>query len=275
MGCLNYEEHFDHCFGNIHLSGPCNRRCYFCIGQFMQSVDHLNNLDEWPLKNIKGFVQAINHKNIKEVNITGTNTDPLLYEHLIDLEHKLRRDIEGVTLGIRTNGIANLDPLFSYDQISISVTSLNPKIYSKTMGMGKPPDMRKIIALFGDEDLRVNVVLCEETKKEIMETVWELIKMGYKKINLREPYGQPHLGSPISTTPYGYLFDHVPYWRFNACQVVYWDVHFVGVESINLYANGHVSHDYPVTKGVDYNRGEVKSQEYFEFSCRKHEQWNS
>lgn len=56
MGCLNYNKGFEHWFGNIHLSGPCNRACYFCIGQHMMAVDAENNLNTWPLLGIEEFV---------------------------------------------------------------------------------------------------------------------------------------------------------------------------------------------------------------------------
>ena len=57
MGCLNADSGFSHWFGNIHLSGPCNRACYFCIGQHMMALDPFNNLDEWPLVGLDDFVR--------------------------------------------------------------------------------------------------------------------------------------------------------------------------------------------------------------------------
>lgn len=76
MGCLNSDGSFSHWFGNIHLSGPCNRKCYFCIGQHMMALDGENNLDTWPLKNIDGFVvtrclEILGHKFGYTVNSKG------------------------------------------------------------------------------------------------------------------------------------------------------------------------------------------------------------
>ena len=49
------------------------------------------------------------------------------------------------------------------------------------------------------------------------------------------------------------------------------DVHYVEVESVNLYANGRVSITYPITKGYDPS-GVVFPQFTFP-GGRVHEQW--
>jgi hypothetical protein len=58
MGCLNDDPNhpFPHFFGNIHLSGPCNRSCYFCIGQHMMALDQENSLKRIPT-NIGKFLR--------------------------------------------------------------------------------------------------------------------------------------------------------------------------------------------------------------------------
>ncbi len=75
MGCLNDEGQFPHWFGNIHLSGPCNRSCYFCIGQHMMALDKENNLNKTP-ENLGRFIGECTERKVKEVCITGTNTEP-------------------------------------------------------------------------------------------------------------------------------------------------------------------------------------------------------
>lgn len=58
-------------------------------------------------------------------------------------------------------------------------------------------------------------------------------------------------------------------------EIAYWDVHYVEVESVNLYANGVVSEDYPVTRGHDPIYGNVKDQGNYLKSGRQQEQWLS
>jgi hypothetical protein len=60
----------------------------------------------------------------------------------------------------------------------------------------------------------------------------------------------------------------MPFWDIHGIEVTYWDVHYVEVESVNLYANGYVSINYPITKGVAFDKGLVLDQSHFtERSC--------
>lgn len=53
--------------------------------------------------------------------------------------------------------------------------------------------------------------------------------------------------------------------------MLYWDVHHVEVESVNLYANGRVSETYPITEGHS-DKGFVNPQWMFP-GGRLTEQW--
>lgn len=295
MGCLNSTGNFNHWFGNIHLSGKCNRACYFCIGQHMMDLDRFSNLDQFPLENIDGFIEKCKEKNVHEINLTGTNTDPLLYKHIPELKERLLQDIPNLVFGIRTNGEmfhlpGGKERLDCFDKISISLTSFNIPLYKATMGFGEPPDLREIIQTFPNKNIKVNIVLCPEIlqgdkldETDLILTLGKLLSLGVKRINLREPYGQPHIGDPIKQKYVGYnsfvpisnVFGMSSY-RFSefgrSTEITYWDVHYVEVESVNLYANGIVSLTYPITKGHSPN-GRVEGQWNFETSGRVRKQW--
>lgn len=284
MGCLNSEGQFSHWFGNVHLSGPCNRSCYFCIGQHMMALDSYNNLKKWPLENVDAFVDECIKKRIAEVNVTGTNTDPLLYAHTQELAKYLRNRLGPETrLGVRTNGalvLGHLDVWRHYDKASVTVCSFDRSIYNKMMGPGEPPDLAAILAESGHmSDVKVNVVLGPENADDVFETIVRCIDLGIKKINLREPYGQPHVGDPmkkIGLRRGGFTLGMPTYpvadgRHGHLANVTYWDVHYVEVESVNLYANGIISTTYPITKG-HHPTGEVKDQSSFP-GGRVREQW--
>ena len=275
MGCLNSGQGFDHWFGNIHFSGPCNKACYFCIGQHMMALDGENNLSEWPLAGMDKFLKSCHSRGVDDVNLTGTNTDPSLYRHLPQLVDHLRD--HGFTVGVRTNGIAPLD-WGLFDQVSVSFPSHEPAVYEKMMGSGPMPDMDWIARTFRG-DLRVNIVLGPENWGSVVETIRWLAHRGVVSINLREPYGQPRLGNPLAgrVSQAGRRFGS-PQYNFlegrRLCNVLYWDVHYVHVESVNLYAGGRVSLDYPVTRGHAPS-GQVQGQEHFQRSGRIRQQWVS
>lgn len=273
MGCLNDDKEFGHWFANVHLSGPCNRACYFCIGQHMMALDALNTLTTWPLPGWDGFAAAVSERGIKEAYITGSNTDPLIASNLPQIVEALRA--LGVTkVGVRTNGalaVRHPDLWALFDQVSLSVTSFNPSLYTLTMGRGAPPDLKAIQSL--GVPVWANVVLCPETVEsgDIIHTLAALKNAGIPKVNLREPYGQAHIGNPmVRWAPSGELFGN-PVYNFHGMEVVYWDVHSTEVKSVNLYANGRVSLDYSVTKGHDEG-GVVLDQSHFT-SGRHRPQW--
>lgn len=282
MGCLNSEGKFPHWFGNIHLSGPCNRSCYFCIGQHMMALDRFNNLDTWPLLNLDQFADECRGRQITEVNVTGTNTDPLLYKHTSELANHLRERIPGLVLGIRTNGAAfntswGWERWSVYDKASITVCSLNPKIYRKMMGSGNPPSVADMAKT--KKDVKVNIVLGPENvggdTSDFINTIYSCKHAGIYEFNLREPYGQPHVGNPLKNwKPDGHHLG-MPWYFLDGggtrAKVTYWDVHYCEVESVNLYANGRVSIDYPITRGHDPS-GKVLDQSKFP-GGRIQEQW--
>jgi sulfatase maturation enzyme AslB (radical SAM superfamily) len=260
MGCLNSQGQFAHWFGNIHLSGPCNRSCYFCIGQHMMALDSFNTLDVFPLPGLDEFIEHCRARHVQTVYLTGTNTDPLLYRHISSLFARIYT--AGFRLGIRTNGIAfTPERWIWFDEASVTVCSLNPKISHAMMG-GPPPDLPRILEHSRQYDLKVNIVLGPENLHEIEETLTALARMGVPRVNLREPYGQPNQSNPMrfyrqTGTRYG-----MPFYDWDGMEVLYWDVHYVEVESVNLYASGRVSEAYPITQGCS-DDGRVQPQSEF------------
>jgi hypothetical protein len=190
-----------------------------------------------------------------------------------------------VKLGVRTNGAlvpGKPEAWYRYDKASISVTTLDPALYKKTMGNGTPPDLEWILTISKDMPIKINIVLCPEllASGDLWLTLQTLEAMGFTQANLREPYGQPHIGNPIEKfDPPQVVFKTLEpiygqaHYQYGGMSIVYWDVHYVEVESINLYANGQVSTTYPVTKGHDPIYGKVEGQEHFKTSGRVRKQW--
>jgi hypothetical protein len=123
--------------------------------------------------------------------------------------------------------------------------------------------------------IKLNVVLGPENKDtfELTRTINWAAKCGVRKINLREPYGQPHVGNPFQYIVEDDIRYGMPVYRYWDSEVTYWNVHTVEVESVNLYANGVVSTDYPVTRGHDPLGGAVHDQSHWATPGRHVEQW--
>ena len=279
MGCLNSEGKFEHWFGNIHLSGNCNRSCYFCIGQHMMALDKYNILDKFPLDGLDEFVRQCKDKAISEINMTGSNTDPMLYEHTEKLKAYLIKRIPNLFFKIRTNAVKNnFELLKLYDGGSVTICSFDKEIYKQMMGQGTPPNIEKLLQATSHwKDFKVNIVLGDENVNggDIHKTLEILEHYRIPKVNLREPYGQSHIGNPLNNQfVSGNVFGNPCYYYKSGMIVTYWDVHYTEVESINLYANGVVSNTYPITKGHDPINGKVIDQTKWG-KGRHFEQWQS
>lgn len=281
MGCLNSTGSFKHWFANIHFSGKCNRNCYFCIGQFMQALEPFNNLNKENLDGFDDFIIKCKEYKITEVALTGSNTDPLLYRFIPSLKDKLGRSLDLQMFRITTNGVKvlnNLETWNLFDFASITFCSFDETINQKMMG-GVPVNIREIIKQT-KFDFRINILLSSYNiiNNDLMATIDKLIDAGTKKINLREPYGQPNMRSSLNkflqknklTFTHKILGNDALTYR--GCEICYWDVHYTEVESVNLYANGRVSNDYPITRGHDVS-GLVLSQDNWQFEGRKYQQW--
>lgn len=277
MGCINNDQGFSHWFGNIHFSGPCNRSCYFCIGQHMMALDAENNLDKWPLDGLDDFINKCLAYNVNEINVTGTNTDPLLYRHMSKLKEYLKERIPNLIFGLRTNGalILTKPEIWAlFDKASITVCSLDPIIYKKMMGQGSPSDLEKIKRIPGPL-FKINTVLGPENiKHDVFETIRKVSDLGIYRMNLREPYGQANIGNPLSGVKPSKMTLGMPTYDRGHLEVTYWDVHYVEVESVNLYAQGRVSLTYPITLGHDEVTGKVLDQSNFK-GGRVNQQWIS
>lgn len=253
----------------------------------MMSLDSYNNLDFWPLQNFDEFIRQCKEKDVSEVNITGTNTDPLLFTHTLELREALDEAFPELLFGLRTNGVLALarpDLWALYNKASITVCSFDPDVYKKMMGRGKAPDIAKILQQSEHmKSVKLNVVLGPENtagrthsdEADVYNTLRVASDLGVKRVNLREPYGQPHVGDPLKgkyeqiKTTLG-----MPTYKFGNTEVTWWDVHYVEVESVNLYASGKVSVTYPITLGHDDVTGKVEDQTNFP-GGRVQEQWQS
>src|SRR5262245_10891817 len=93
-------------FANINLLGQCNVNCYFCLGfdperQF-EKFQHTGIwFEDW--KNWEEFIQRCKTEKIRQIYLTGQNTDSLLYKYLPELSGYLRG--RGFYFGLRTNGL--------------------------------------------------------------------------------------------------------------------------------------------------------------------------
>lgn len=167
-------------FANINLQGPCNLKCYFCIGcDFKSKIDanYLNtHFTEW--KNLDEYLMMLKRDGINKVYLTGQNTDPLLYEYLDELIEYL--EMEGFTVGIRTNGLLTDYRLKSINKlngtISFSIHSLNPDTNELITGSRMIPNFKELDELI-KVPYRISIVVNRYNILEIEDMIMEFSKL--------------------------------------------------------------------------------------------------
>lgn len=72
----------------------------------MMDLDAYNSLSVHPseMKGLDEFIDECVKRNVTDINLTGTNTDPLLFQHVSDLRAYLEGSIPDLRFGLRTNG---------------------------------------------------------------------------------------------------------------------------------------------------------------------------
>lgn len=169
----------EYSFSNINLLGKCNVDCYFCLGldlgkQF-NKFDHIKtHFLDW--KNFNEYIKDCKLKKIKQIYLTGQNTDALLYEHTEDLIDWLNGN--GFHLGCRTNGllakkkinIINKMSTCNGDAVSYSVHTLSPETNNKIMRINYVPDWDFIFKNTKSK-MRVSVVINRFNRSEFFDII--------------------------------------------------------------------------------------------------------
>lgn len=229
-------------FANILFGGPCNRRCWFCIGQELPRAFQQNNLDVYPPKGLEGFIDAVLQDGTRQIVFTGTVTDPQLYRHEARLLAYLRERLPGRIFSVHTNGALALKKLavFNlYDKACISFPSFDPTHYERMMGSRQVPDLGAIVSATRIP-LKVSCLLSEDDDYESF--VHRCRGLGIQRIVLRRLYGDkrdwPMPWEPVSHYRGNPVFD------VDGVEVTYWSFEDSRSTSLNLFPDGTLGTSY-------------------------------
>ena len=234
-------------FANILFAGPCNARCPFCIGRQIDPRLSVNNLNEFPPRNLDRFIELIGVHAIKQVVFTGTTTDPQLYRHEGRLLDHLRARLPTDTqYALHTNGRLALKKMATfnqYDRVCVSFPTFNALTYEKMMGVRGVPDLAQIVDR-AQNPVKISCVVNEHNRAEIPAFLARCHAIGIQRVVLRRLYGDmrpwdapaalslrgDYRGNPV----YDYQGMEVTLWHFGDCEC----------QSINLFSDGTLSTAY-------------------------------
>lgn len=193
-------------YGEIYFGGKCNLKCFFCIGNEMESEVYEKTPDDFnDWKRFKEWISFLKEYNVPKIYLSSTSSEPLLYKNIDKLILFLEE--EGFRVGIRTNAsVRNCEETLSLcnEVISLSLQSLNPETFKKITKRNLNFDIIetiKNIKLKDNARLRVTIVVNRYNENEILDildTLKDIKKIQY--VQLRKVYKYDSVSEEIDFT---------------------------------------------------------------------------
>ncbi|MBK8481004.1 MAG: radical SAM protein [Proteobacteria bacterium] len=235
-------------FANILFAGPCNRACPWCVGRALPAPLNEPNLALYPPRNLDALLEAINAARVRDVVLTGTNSDPQLYRHERRLLALLRRRLHaGARLALHTNGarvLRRLTAFNSYDRACISFPSFDPGRYRRLMGSAQVPDLAAILAA-ATIPVKVSALVNADNEDDLGCFLARCRAIGVRRVVLRRLLGDARPFAPVAGLQTVGSFKGNPVCDYEGMQVTLWRFdHTRELRSLNLFADGTLTDHY-------------------------------
>jgi len=259
----------EYSFANINFLGKCNLDCFFCLGKDLADEFGKYNQLTTPvfmLPNFDEFIGICKRLKIKNIYVTGQNTDALLYKDL----HFLIKHLQaiGFNVGIRTNGLLAdewIDTL-SMCRASVSYTLLtrNKETMKAITGSPQLPKLDKIMPAVKARQ-RIATVVTKQNQYEMLQLInyARTLKPDYfqiRRISTDHRYSElrEHIiafdevkAVIASQFPLVSSYEGAPIYDANGLKVVLWETVRTSANSINYYSNGVISDEYFIIEGYE------------------------
>lgn len=233
-------------FANILFAGPCNLRCPHCIGKQVDPALNRNNLDEFPLRSLDAFVELLRVHRVRQLVLTGTNTDPQLYRHEARLIRWLREQLPEAQFSLHTNGqlaLKRMDVFNLYDRASLSLPSFDPDTYEKMTGSRRVPDLGTIVRA-ARIPVKVSCIVNEHNVGQVDAFLARCHEIGIRRLVFRQLYGDPRRWNILSNLAPVSTYHNNPVYDCRGMEVTYWRFDRTTSTSLNLFSDGSISSEY-------------------------------
>lgn len=242
-------------FASLLFSGPCNARCPLCIGRQLDPRLSVANLDLYPPCSLDAWIEQIRRQGIRQVTVSGTNTDPLLYRHAPRLLGHLRAQLPGVAVALHTNGrlaLQKMDEFNLYDRACISFPSFDARVYRQMMGVAGVPDLALLLRQ-ASLPVKLSILVTEENAAEVEMTLKTAAALGVRRLVLRKPDGELRPWGrllPMRFPPNSFRgwHQHNPVFALEGMEVTLWDFRRSTSRCLTLFSSGLLSTTYRLTE---------------------------
>jgi molybdenum cofactor biosynthesis enzyme MoaA len=240
-------------FANILLGGPCNQQCPYCIGRQLPPNLCRDNLHEFPLRSLERFAQLVDREDIRQIILTGTSTDPQLYEYEPELIRWLRSRVPNACLSLHTNGqraLERMDAFNMYDKATISLPSFDRCTFFRMTGTWKMPDLTAIQAA-ARIPVKVSCLLSHHNDAHVEQFLARCRLAGIRRVALRQQYGDMRQWRILSDRQPTSYYRGNPVYDVGGVEVTYWQFERCTCTSINLFPDGTISASYLISRSTD------------------------
>ncbi len=241
-------------FANLLFAGPCNAHCPACIGKQLDPRLSPPDLEEYPPRNLDGFIQMIRQRHIRQVVFSGTTTDPQLYRYEARLLAHLRDALPPETIfSLHTNGrmaLRKMETFNRYDKAILSFPSFQPETYFKMMGTRPVLDIKKILDQ-ASVPVKISCLVTDANAWDIPGFLEACQALGIRRLVLRKLYGEKRPWKellPELNMPQTGCYRGNPVYRYRDMEVTLWDFEAAQSRSINLFSSGVISEEYLLAK---------------------------
>lgn len=233
-------------FANVLLAGPCNQRCPYCIGQQVDPALNRDVLDEYPLRNQGLFAALLRQHGVRQIVLTGTNTDPQLYRHEARLIRWLRDRLPDAQISLHTNGqlaMRKMDVLNLYDRATISFPSFDPEVFYQMTLTRRMPDLAAIVRA-ARIPIKVSCLLTEHNADQVDDFLARCHEIGVRRVVFRREYGSARRWEPLPGRTPARFYRHNPVYDYRGMEVTCWDFRRSSSTALNLFSDGSISDQY-------------------------------
>jgi hypothetical protein len=206
----------------------------------------LPTLDRFPLPGLDHLCDMLAASGVRQVSLTGTTTDPLLYRHSEALLAHLRSAVPRVQVSLHTNGhlaLARIDTFNRYDRATVSLPSFAPDTCRLMTGSSRVVDLPGILER-ARIPIKVSILGTDHNRSQILAMLDRCTELGVRRAVLRRLWGDTRPWALLPGATQVGSFVGNPVYQVGPLEVTVWSFSRSTLRCLNLFPDGSISTSY-------------------------------